>query len=439
MFRRLLPLCAAFALLGGTPVSAQGAGTFSEVVRQIAALPAAELLAKLKAGHGRVDRALADRQRKNRGYKAAVARRDQAASAIETLKKRATSDATLQRALQQALVLDEEADVARSSLMAAEARVAKEGAELLRLYDAVLHLKGREVESLGARDARRGRAVAVYRALAAQRDQVRGALRPVLDAGDADLLPALRQVRASSEDDVETLLEKADLARDLEDRFMRRAEAVRRRILELEAEQALARDVVGMVRNDALFDENDRRLIFEGRDFGAGPLTRAPLLGGGLQASPMAAGGDVAVEESDSMPPPSGANNRDQNEGAEVPPSENQGGVPAPADPNLDADGDFAFEPGVGAEDDGVTNAPPVSAPTPVAPAPEMPLSSTEQIFLGSGRDAEASIARLMAEGKLSLKELKRLEKRLQNEAKRMRGESNALKTEVKRRVQERR
>ena len=165
--------------------------------------------------------------------------------------------------------------------MATEADVSTRGAELLRLYDAILTLKRREVEEL-RKGPRRNKRVRTYQALVKQRDKVRRSLGPVLRAGQEMNVGADESVAVHSDDDIETLLEKADLARDLEERFLRRAQAVQRRIREMMEERAVARDVVGMVRDQSLFDEDDMRLyVVSDQVGGSAPGLAAALPSGG--------------------------------------------------------------------------------------------------------------------------------------------------------------
>ena len=217
------------------------------------------ITAELKAARQQVDAALRLRKQRLESWQNAVAARDAAAATVAH-KKRAGDAAGLQKAQQQTFALDEEATRARSVLAAAEAGVARGGAELLALYDTLLAERRRAVD--GANASARRAAVQTYRDLAAQRDAVRQALLPVLaDASASTAAAPAADLDPRADDDVETLLEKADLARDLEQRLNRQMEAVRRRISELEEEQAVAKDVVGMVGRSALFDEEDRRLL----------------------------------------------------------------------------------------------------------------------------------------------------------------------------------
>ena len=252
--RALLLLVVALAALAGTAAAAHPGATLGD---QIAGAPAQ---AELKGAHAAVDAALKARKQRLDAWQRAQKLRDAAAADVARLKKAGAQSGALDAALKKALALDEDATHARVQLLAAESDVASRGALLLKLYDAVLLERRRAVD--GASAGTRPAAVGAYRDLAAQRDAVRAALLPVLPSSiDASAeLPKGVDLDARADDDVETLLEKADLARDLEERFLRQAEAVRKRIGELEDEQAVAKGVSSMVGRSQLFDEEDRRL-----------------------------------------------------------------------------------------------------------------------------------------------------------------------------------
>lgn len=259
-------------LMATAVTAAAGASPASAQVRLADARPAVEL----KGQQERTDQALSRREKAARTARAAAKARDAAAAAVARLKQSGQRGPTLEGALQSALAKDEAAARARSAVAAADADVAREGARLLGLYDAVLAERRRAVDAAPA--ARRKEAVDAYRALVAQRDAVRQALAPVLTSSslDADEDPVEHaSLAVGADDDVETLLEKADLARDLEARLKRRADSVHRRIAELRDEASLEGDVAASVARGQLFDEEDRRLSITRSDLSTGSKAAA--------------------------------------------------------------------------------------------------------------------------------------------------------------------
>ncbi len=226
-----------------------------------------DVAAELRASQRRTDAALARRASLAGLAARADAARDAAANDVTALKAAPGRDQRrLEAALRAALEADERAAAARSDLAGADAAVARHGAELLALYDRLLVVRRGAVD--GAPAARRADAVASWRALVAQRDAIRRALAPVLapDVSADDRRGTLRDLDVDEDDDVEALLEKVDLARDLEARLRRRADAVRARIRELRDERAVAADVDAAVGRASLFDEEDRRLLLNRAD-----------------------------------------------------------------------------------------------------------------------------------------------------------------------------
>lgn len=291
------------ALCAGVAVA--GPGTRA-AVRLADARPAVEL----KAQQEKTDQALALREKAARASKDAARARDKAAASVARLKQQGQRGPVLESALQQALAKDEAAARARSAVAAADADVAREGARLLRLYDAVLAERRRAVDAAPA--ARRQDAVDAYRALVAHRDAVRAALAPVLapvsaaNDGVDDVAHAGLDVGA--DDDVEALLEKADLARDLEARLLRRADAVRRRIAELKDEASLEGDVADSLARGALFDEEDRRLAVTRSDLTGSKAVGLPVATS-TTSSTQARAPEVGAAPNDALslndPPPS--------------------------------------------------------------------------------------------------------------------------------------
>lgn len=356
--------------------------------------------AELQAAHGRVDALLRARQLRRKAWEDATRARDAAAAQVTEAKRQRMRGASLEAALRRTLALDEETARARSALLAADAAVAAQGAELLRLYDNVLVGQRRAVETLPPGNAARSRAVTTYRALAAQRDAVRAALAPVLhDRAPAHgaALPAGVDLEARPDDDVEALLEKADLARDLEQRFLRQAEQVRQRIRELEEERALVDDVSGMMGRSQLFDEEDRRMV----------LFRTEAVRSPVPASSRSDADASATET-----------------------ARNSGADSAPAGGAVEAD-DAASPPSApeAAAGDAAPSAP-VSAPTTEAPpaapppAPELTVVRGEQVISAQTGALGVGVA-------TSMDELRALEARLKAQARALRDKSKRLTEEL--------
>lgn len=341
----------------------------------VAGASARAVAGDLRTAQAQVDASLKQRKKRFAAWQSAAAARDDAAQKLQAMKRAGAEPALLEDALARALLLDERAARARSSLLAAEADVAAGGAELLRRYDAVLLERRRAVEALAPTDVDRGGAVLAYRELAAQRDAVRRALLPVLRDGGAAAAVADPDLEARADDDVEALLAKADLARDLEDRALRQATTIARRVRELEEERAVARDVSGMVGRSQLFDEEDRRLLVVRQDLQAASAT-------GLGARPNA---------------------------------------PAEATDEAPSTGDDASGPPVG------------PSLTTTAPTNSGAFVQTEQAFFGPQTDA--SIAGMLSSSAVSLDELVALERVLRARAASLRQRSQHLKAEARTRA----
>jgi chromosome segregation ATPase len=97
----------------------------------------------------------------------------------------------------------------------------------------------------------RARLVARMRELRTERDAVRAAL-------PASQVPELG--RADASDDPEDLLEQADALRDSEDKVKQRLKALKARITEVREERDLERRMNDFLGEEAMFDEQDRRL-----------------------------------------------------------------------------------------------------------------------------------------------------------------------------------
>lgn len=97
----------------------------------------------------------------------------------------------------------------------------------------------------------RSRLVARMRELRTERDAVRSAL-------PASQVPELG--RADASDDPEDLLEQADALRDSQDKVKQRLKALKARITEVREERDLERRMSDFLGEEAMFDEQDRRL-----------------------------------------------------------------------------------------------------------------------------------------------------------------------------------
>jgi hypothetical protein len=434
----------AAALAAGLAVAApaQAQRTHTAALGMVAA-QRGQLKSTLKRSHDEVNQALKARSLRLRSFQSILKRRERAAARLERLKAEGRTDLVLDRAMREALVLDEEAQRARAALLAAEAEVARRGAGLLELFDLVLAQQNRKIRAMAAEDTRRRGALAQYGRLAQQRAQVRQLLQPVLaeDAGGGEA--SLDEVRAAPTDDVETLLEKADLARDLEERFRRRAAEVRRRIKLLEQQRSLARATVGMVRESNLFGEDDYRPVFSGGQAGAGPqaVGATNSRGGGGALLAMGGAPSADAEAAPNTPPPSADQNvvlpgGDGDGDAEVPdapaPAEEPAPPPAANDPDVGFNSDAEVD---GArDDDGLDTAggqAPITGgagngPT-TDPSARFSGLPTEQVYLGAGAESDARLRELIASDNLSLADLKRLERKLLGEAGKMKRENQRI------------
>ena len=377
--------------------------------------------ALLEKGHQDVNQALAVRAQRLKEYQRVVAERDEAAKSVRRLKERNQKSAQLETALQNALNLDEIVSMKRADLAGAESDLATKGARLLELYDQALLDKRSEVERFQRQNTQRRRSLQTYRRLSEQRDRVRVALRPVLNRPSTLPNKKLPALEVRSDDDIETLLDKADLARDLEERFLRQAEAVRKRILEMEAERSLARDVIGLIQNESLFDESDRRLVMESRNLGAAPSAK------GLWSN-FSIGGSTSEASADMSAPASNSNSRE--EASEVASgSADEGAM------------DLDSSPAVG---DDSASVPPVESaqgngnqmgsndnPATTIPTPSSIMGTTELISGATSMVSETQLTELMMSGALSLAELKQLEKQLQAQAKQMKKRNQAIQNQI--------
>jgi len=239
--------------------------------------------AKAQAARTEV-RSLREHQQALRGELNGLAER------IETLKAerqgKLTSSAELDQALKRSQELSGTLTGLAQSVAGAEseserAHVALHGAlseELTRVKAAWDSTQDRQ---------ERARLVSRMRELRAERDAVRAAL-------PASQVPALGRVDAS--DDPEDLLEQADALRDSEDKVKQRLKALKARITEVREERDLERRMNDFLGEEAMFDEQDRRLRLRVNSNQAVEVEQTPVTRGGP-----AFGG---ANESNDMPAP---------------------------------------------------------------------------------------------------------------------------------------
>ncbi len=209
-------------------------------------------------------------------------------SRIEELKSQAKGkllpgselDAALKRSQELSGVLTEMAQ----SLSTKQAELESANVALLtELSNALTSLKG-QFDRQTDRDGRRA-LIAKMRTLRQERESIRAAL-------PAARLPALEAVKPS--DDPEDLLEQADLVKDNEDKVRRELKVLEKRIAEAKEERDLDGRVRQFLGEDALFDDQDRRLHVQKTtdqpgtgltDSAAAPRTMSPQFSAGGQSS----------------------------------------------------------------------------------------------------------------------------------------------------------
>ncbi|MCI0572659.1 MAG: FUSC family protein [Myxococcaceae bacterium] len=157
--------------------------------------------------------------------------------------------------------------------------------------------------------------LALLDALSAERTRLRGLFEATTDRDrKASLLTRLRSVRAeqervrlllpatllpavpagvATEDDPEDLLEQADALRDGEDRVRQRLAEVKRQLHDAREERALTRRMDDFLGDEAMFDEQDRRLrppaaraVTEGASPDQGTDVGVGIFGGETEEAP---------------------------------------------------------------------------------------------------------------------------------------------------------
>jgi uncharacterized coiled-coil DUF342 family protein len=203
--------------------------------------------AKAQAARSEV-RTLRERQQSLRGELNGLAER------IEALKAAQQGKLTPSAELDQALKRSQELS---GSLTGLAQSVASAEGESQRAHMALHTALSEELTRVkGAWDStadrqERSRLLSRMRELRAERDAVRAAL-------PASQVPALG--RADTSDDPEDLLEQADALRDSEDKVKQRLKVLQTRIAEVREERDLERRMNDFLGEEAMFDEQDRRL-----------------------------------------------------------------------------------------------------------------------------------------------------------------------------------
>jgi uncharacterized coiled-coil DUF342 family protein len=147
--------------------------------------------------------------------------------------------------------------------------------------------------------AQRAQLISRMRELRAEREAVRAAL-------PASQVPALDRTETS--DDPADLLEQADALRDTEDKVKQRLGALKARISEVRQERDLERRMRDFLGEEAMFDEQDRRLRLRLNSDRSVEVEGTPTTRGGLPFLGGKESGDapppLAMPGSDSAPPP---------------------------------------------------------------------------------------------------------------------------------------
>jgi hypothetical protein len=203
--------------------------------------------AKAQAARAEV-RTLRERQQSLRGELNGLAER------IEALKAAQQGKLTPSAELDQALKRSQELSGTLTGLAQSVASAESESERAHVALHAVLSEELTRVKAAwdSTEDRQeRARLLSRMRELRAEREAVRSAL-------PASQVPALG--RADTSDDPEDLLEQADALRDSEDKVKQRLKVLKARIAEVREERDLERRMNDFLGEEAMFDEQDRRL-----------------------------------------------------------------------------------------------------------------------------------------------------------------------------------
>jgi prefoldin subunit 5 len=214
-------------------------------------------------------RTLRERQQALRGELNGLAER------IETLKAQRQGKLTSSAELDQALKRSQELSGTLTGLAQGVANAEGESERAHVALHAVLSEELAQVKAAwdSTQDRpERARLVSRMRELRTERDAVRAAL-------PASQVPALG--RADASDDPEDLLEQADALRDSGDKVKQRLKVLKARITEVREERDLERRMSDFLGEEAMFDEQDRRLRLrvnsnQDVEVDATPVTRSP-------------------------------------------------------------------------------------------------------------------------------------------------------------------
>jgi uncharacterized coiled-coil DUF342 family protein len=265
-------------------------------------------------------RTLRERQQALRGELNGLAER------IEALKAERQGQLTTSAELEQALRRSQELSGELTGLAQAVSGAEGESERAhVALHAALSEELTRVLAAWDATEDRRERTrlVSRMRELRAERDAVRAAL-------PASRVPALNRSEAS--DDPEDLLEQADALRDSQDKVRQRLGALKARITEVREERDLERRMSDFLGEEAIFDEQDRRLRLRLNASRGVEVDATPASGGGPFQ------GDVSVDAEDSPPP---TINQPPNSPAETPVTEGGGNgprTPTPVSPSRASD-----------------------------------------------------------------------------------------------------
>lgn len=219
---------------------------------------------------------------------AAQSELDSLAEQIAGMKSKRRPPDALDTSLRRSQELSSQLHALSGSRSAAEGELTQARLALFNALDAEVR-RARD-EAIAAREpALRRRALDRYRVAREERESLRAQL-------PSSQVPPLSADPSS--DDPEELLEQADALRDAEDKVNRRLQAVRARAVELRRERELDRRMGDFLGDEALFDEQDRRLSLQrGSD---GQVRVAAPTGGDTL-------GGFEMEAGDPAPPPAPA------------------------------------------------------------------------------------------------------------------------------------
>ncbi len=180
---------------------------------------------------------------------------NQLATRIETLKAKAKGKllkgSELDVALKESQTLSDALSELARTLASKEAASERAQAALLESLSTELTAQRSQFDTQTDRDQRKA-LIASMRSLRSEREQVRASL-------PSSALPNVEEAPATN-DDPEALLELADAMRDDEDKVQRKLAQLEVRIKEAKEERALDQRMRQFMNEDALFDEQDRRL-----------------------------------------------------------------------------------------------------------------------------------------------------------------------------------